>query len=107
MVAYAKNRSRNLSLSSTVANGIWNRDKNSLRAIQNNALRCIWNMDRREGNTRLYEISKEQTLDTRLKNLQDTFICKALLSNNPIITKLRNEYGLHWWSKFDLQNGTM
>ena len=49
-------------------------------------------MDRREGNTRLYEISKEQTLDTRLKNLQDRFICKALLSNNPIITKLRSEY---------------
>ena len=67
-------------------------DRASLDAIQNDALRIIWNMDKREGNIDLYERSREVKLATRLKNLQEKYISKALLSKNPIITKLRSEY---------------
>ena len=39
-------------------------DRASLDAIQNDAFRIIWNMDKREGNIDLYERSKEVKLYT-------------------------------------------
>ena len=42
-------------------------DRASLDASQNDALRIIWNMDKREGNIELYVRSKEVKLGTNIE----------------------------------------
>jgi hypothetical protein len=66
--------------------------KNLINTIQNDALRIIYQKDRTFSNEKLYELSKEKTLEIRLDELKQNYLYKAMMQRNPLIKKSYSEY---------------
>ena len=67
-------------------------DKNTLNAIQYDALRVIYRKDRAYGNKKLLKLAQESNLDTRLNNLNEKYLCRAINTKNPLVTQAINEF---------------
>ena len=66
--------------------------KRKLIAIQNNALRIIYNQDRFTSTQTLLQIGEEDSLKARLDALKEKYFEKAIKSRNPVILKAIAEY---------------
>ena len=66
--------------------------KNAINSIQYDALRIIYKRDRLFGNKELLDLAGETTLDVRLNNLNEKYLCRALITENPLIDTCVQEY---------------
>jgi hypothetical protein len=67
-------------------------DINVLQVMQNTALRCIFNKPRETPIEELHRIADIETIEQRMRNLNEKYFEKASISNNPIIEMLIDEY---------------
>ena len=67
-------------------------DKRSLNAIQYNAFRAIYQKDRSYKNRNLLILANETTLEKRLNNLHEKYLCRAISSKNPLVNQMIDEY---------------
>ena len=66
--------------------------RKELEVIQNSALRTILRVKREEGNTKLLETAKIDSVCTRMRKLNATYVQKTINQENPLIIELINSY---------------
>ena len=81
-----------LEYSSIIYSTLSNALKDILNAVQYNALRIIFEKDRKFGNKNLLMLAKVEPLKVRMRKLELEFIRKAIEHKNPIICDIINEY---------------
>jgi hypothetical protein len=60
--------------------------------MQNTALRCIFKKPRETPIEELHRTADIETIEQRMRNLNEKYFEKASISNNPIIEMLIDEY---------------
>lgn len=68
------------------------KNKNKLQVIQNNCLRIIFKKNSYTRISDLHELAKIETIESRFKKLNSIYFRRGLISKNPIILELINEY---------------
>ena len=81
-----------LEYSAFIYDTLSNNMKDVLNAVQYNALRIIYDKDRRFGNKNLLKLANIETIKSRMNNLKLTYINSAIKNKNPIISELVDEY---------------
>ena len=78
--------------SSFFINTISSSYRKTLEAVQNNALRIIFRTTWEATSTSESQKAQVQTIEERLKNLNEKYFVEALLSSNPLIETLFEDY---------------
>ena len=81
-----------LEYSAFIYDTLSNNMKDVLNAVQYNALRIIYDKDRRFGNKNLLKLANIETIKSRMNNLKLTYINSAIKNKNPIISEVVDEY---------------
>ena len=63
-----------------------------LQIVQNDALRIILKLKKEDGNQRLYDESKIESIEQRMNKLNTRYLCKAINYENEMIKNLISEY---------------